>query len=241
MKFLHFSILLLISQGGFSQNLQIHYDFRHTLDPTLNPNNFPSFSFEFFREIDSAGSGSFLFKMQADLKGQASNVGQVFTQVTQTLRFWKPKVYLSLNYSGGLGVSPDGYGFYLSNAFATGVSYPFQWKGAWFSTQALFRYNAFKQPSYDVQGVFYFGKGFWNYRVFAGGSFVFWTENRDQGIEYTQHLHGKKLAFFGDPQVWVKIRGAFSVGTRINVYYNLLGGDRQLQVYPTVGTKIQFR
>ena len=40
----------------------------------------------------------------------------------------------------------------------------------------------------------------------------FWTENRNQGNDYTRDFKGKKFAFFGDPQLWIKIKNGFSVG-----------------------------
>ncbi len=231
---------MLSSFIALSQNIQLHYDLRHTVDPELNPENFPSFSFEYFKDLDTLGTGSFLFKLDARLDGTNSNVGQVFTQVTQTLRFWKPKARLSLNYSGGLGVTPDAYGYYLANAFGTGVAYPFQWKGLWISTSLSFRVNFFDKPSYDPQLILYFGRGFLNYRIFTDGSFVFWTENRNQGNEPTKNMSGKKLAFFGDPKLWVKLKGGFSIGTKLNIYYNIMGREGALQFYPTIGTKYQF-
>jgi len=240
MKFLLFIGLFIGSADSFAQNLQLHYDFRHTLDPKLNPRNFPSFTFEYFKELDTLGTGSFLFKMQADLKGKDSNVGQIFTQISQSLRFWRPKVYLSINYSGGAGITLDSYGFYLNNAFAVGISYPFQWKGAWLATNVLLRYSAFQKPSYDPQLILYFGRGFLGYKIFISGSFVFWTENRNQGNDFTKHLNGKKIAFFGDPQIWFKIKKGFSVGSRINVFHHLISGNNQIQFYPTLGTKFQF-
>jgi len=240
MKFLLLSAFLLLAPTVFSQNLQLHYDFRHTVDPKLNPNNYPMFSFEYFKNIDTVGTGSFLLKVQADLKGKNNNVGQVFTQMSQSLRFWKPKIYVSLSYSGGLGVTPTSFGFYLSNAFGAGLSYPFQWKGAWIATSLIYRYSGFDKPSYDPQFTFYFGRGFVNYKIFVAGSFVFWTENRNQGTEYTQSQRGKKFAFFGDPQIWFKIKNGFSVGSRISVFYHLISNDDRIQFYPTLGTKYQF-
>jgi hypothetical protein len=240
MKFLIFSLLLSGFIPVFSQNFQVHYDFRHSIDPNANNNNFPSFTFEYFRNIDTLGTGSFLFKMQADLKGTKGNAGQIFTQVSQTLRFWKPKIYLSLNYSGGLGVTPASFGFYLPNSLGIGVSYPFQWRGAWLAANVLYRYNAFQQPSYDPQFTFYFGKGFYNYRIFVAGSIVSWTQNRDQGDDFTRYLRGKKLAFFGDPQIWIKIRNGLSIGSRVNVFYHLITQKNKIQLYPTVGMKYQF-
>lgn len=240
MKYLLFLASLFISLKGGSQNLQVHYDFRHTTDPKLNSKNFPTFSFEYFKNIDTLDTGSFLLKLNAQLDGKNSNIGQVFTQISQTLRFWKPKVYLSLNYSGGLGVTPDSFGYYLSNSFGVGPAFPFQWKGAWVATSICFRINVFDIPSYDPQFNLYFGKGFFNYKIFAAGSFVFWTQNRNQGNEYTKDFKGKKFVFFGDPQIWFRIKNGFSVGSRINVYYHLLSENNKIQLYPTLGTKYQF-
>jgi hypothetical protein len=240
MKSIFFLTFLISALTGFSQNLQLHYDFRHSIDPELNVKNYPTFSFEYFKNIDTIGTGSFLIKLQADLNGKKNNIGQVFTQVSQSLRFWKPKVYLTINYSGGLGVTQSLYGFYISNSFGIGASYPSVWKGAWLSTSLSFRYNVFDKPSFDPQLSFYFGKGFRNYIVFAAGSFVFWTQNKNQGNEYTKNLSGKKFAFFGDPQIWIRIKNGFSAGSRINVYYNLLSDDAQIKFYPTIGAKYQF-
>ncbi|MCX6254673.1 MAG: DUF5020 family protein [Bacteroidia bacterium] len=240
MKFLLLSAFLFLTLAGFSQNLQLHYDFRHTTDPKLNSKNFPTFSFEYFRNIDTLDTGSFLLKLNAQLDGKNNNMGQVFTQVSQSLRFWKPKVYLSFNYSGGLGVTPNSFGYYLSNSFGVGAAYPFQWKGAWVATSLSFRINTFDKTSYDPQFNLYFGKGFINYKIFTAGSFVFWTQNRNQGNDNTKDLKGKKFAFFGDPQIWFRIKNGFSIGSRINVYYHLLSEDDQIQFYPTLGTKYQF-
>jgi hypothetical protein len=240
MKILFFSGFLLLFMRGQSQNLQVHYDLRHSIDPGENSSNYPGFSFEYFKNVDTSGTGSFLMKVQADLNGRNHNVGKVYTQLSQSLKFWRPKIYLSLNYSGGLGVTATSYGYYISGSFGTGISYPFQFCGAWFATNLLFRYSAFDKPSYDPQAIVYFGKGFFSGAIFISGSFVFWTENRDQGIEETKNLSGKRFAFFGDPQIWFRIKEGFSVGSRINVYYHLLRKDNKMQLYPTLGLKYQF-
>lgn len=223
--------------AGHTQQLQLHFDFRHSIDSDLHPKNFPSLSFEYFKG-DTAGS--FLFKMQTDLNGEKNYPGQSFLQVSKSLRFWKPKVYLSLNYSGGLGVAPPSYGYYITNSFAVGAAYPFQWKGAWLSAGVSYRYMAFSKASHDAQFNFYFGKGFWNYRLLVAGSWVAWTENRNQGNDFTQHLSGKKFAFFGDPQIWFRVWKSVSIGSRINLFYHVLTPDNRLQVYPTLALKNQF-
>jgi hypothetical protein len=86
----------------------------------------------------------------------------------------------------------------------------------------------------------YYGRGFFNYKIFAAGSFVFWTENRNQGNDYTKDLKGKKFAFFGDPQIWFRVKKGVSAGSRINVYYHLLSEDNHIQLYPTLGVKYEF-
>ena len=235
-----FLSLLLHSFLAQSQDLQLHYDFRHTVDPKLNPRNFPMISFQYFKQIDTLGTGSFLLKVQTFLDGEKNNTNQAFLQVSQSLRFWKPKVYLSLNYSGGLGIAAPSFGYYLRNSFGLGVAYPFQWKGAWLSAAALYRYNAFPKGSHDPQFTFYFGRGFLNYKIFVEGSIVSWTENRDQGIEYTKGQTGKKFAFFGDPQIWFTIKKGLAVGSRVSLYYHLLTDRNVVQAYPTVGTRYKF-
>jgi hypothetical protein len=240
MKLILFSVFIVYSAMAFSQNLQMHYDFRHTVDPQTSPVNYPSFSFEYFKNIDTVGTGSFLIKLQADLNGKNNNTGQVYTQLSQSLRFWKPKIYLSLNYSGGLGVTQSAFGYYLSNSYGMGISCPFQWRGAWVATSLILRYTAFDLPSYDPQMTIYFGRGFLNYRIFTSGSFVFWTQNKNQGIESTKDLHGKKFAFFGDPQFWFRIKNKLSVGTRVNVYFHIYTMENKVQLFPTIGLKYQF-
>jgi hypothetical protein len=223
-----------------AQNLQLHYDLRHSLDPKLNDENFPSLSFEYFKLIDTLGTGSFLIKLQADLKGKQKNIGQVFMQVSQSLRFWKPKICVYLNYSGGLGVTPTSFGYQIANSYAIGISYPFQWKGAWLAANVAFRYNAFTKPSYDPQFTFYFGRGISNWRFFTAGSFVAWMQNRNLGDDFTRDKKGKKFACFGDPQFWWNITKGLSAGTRVNVFYHTLTDDDRVQLYPTVGMKYQF-
>ena len=230
-----FCVTALTAQA---QQLQFHYDFRHSLDPDLNRRNFASMVFEYFKGNDS--TGSFLLKLQTDFTGENNNVGQVYVQVSKNLRYWRPKLQLALTYSGGLGVAPPTYGYYLTNTFGIGAAYPFQWKGGWFSTSLVYRYSAFSKPSHDPQFTFYFGKGFFNYRIIVAGSFVAWSENRNQGNDFTKDLSGKKVVFFADPQCWVKVTKTVSIGSRINLFYHTLTNANQVQVYPTLALKNQF-
>jgi hypothetical protein len=44
MKYLLLFLLVIASAKLFSQNLQIHYDFRHTIDPAHNSQTFQPFT-----------------------------------------------------------------------------------------------------------------------------------------------------------------------------------------------------
>lgn len=232
-------VMYILSQYPLvAQNVQLHYDFRHSIDHELNNKNYPSLSFEYFKEFDSLGS--FLFKVQSDLNGEGYNIGQTFVQLSQTIKFWKPKVFLSLRYSGGLGVASYNYGYYIYNNYGVGISYPFQWLGAYLNLNVQYRYTAFNTPTHDVQFVFYFWKGLFNYRLVFAGSIVMWTENRNEGIGSTTQLNSKKFAFFGDPQIWIRIKGRLSIGSRINLFYNVIGDENEFKVYPTIGTQYKF-
>ena len=230
-----------------SQQLQFHYDLRHSIDPGHNSKNYPTIFFEYFRSQDSDSGthfvkpGSFLFKVQADLVGVKSNVGKFYMQVSQSFRCWKPKIFVQLQYSGGLGISePGSYGFYISNAFSLGLGHPFQWKNAWFNIYSCYTYNNFEKPSHDMLISFYWWKGLMNYRLQLAGDINVWTLSRNHGDAYTMGLSGKEIYLFGEPQIWYAIGKVVAVGSRINLYYHVLTGEDIFQVYPTIGIKHQF-
>src|SRR4030095_2898583 len=105
------------------QQLQFHYDLRHTIDPPNNPKNYTTIVFEYFKSQDSGSCfikpGSFLLKTQADLIGANNNVGKYYMEVSQSFRCWRPTIFVQLHYAGGLGISePGSSGFYIDNAFS---------------------------------------------------------------------------------------------------------------------------
>lgn len=240
--FLLLTFMLITGFIGISQTLQLHYDLRHTVDPANNPKNFPTLYFEYFKNQDSGRAfvkpGSFLFKMQADLLGQDANIGKVYVQVSQTLRCWQPGVFLHLSYSGGLGVTePKEYSYYILNTYAVGVAYPFEWKGGYFSSVLDYKYVPYTKPSSDFLYTFYFYKGFLNYRGELAGDFSFWTENKNHGDILTNNLTGKRFFFYAEPQLWYRIAGSVSIGTKINIYYHIYTNADRWQVYPAAAVK----
>ncbi|HEX3387077.1 MAG TPA: DUF5020 family protein [Mucilaginibacter sp.] len=241
MKYLMAFILIIAPFFAGAQILQLHFDPRHTLDPSHNPENFPTIYFEYFHQAKDT-SGSFFMKSEADMQGANHNVGKFFTQISQSFKFWKPKIYMQLQYSGGMGiVDPGSFGYYITNAFSAGPVYPFQWKGAWFSTSLLYTYNAFKKPSNDIMYSLYWGKGFWNYKFEFSGDIELYTLDKNLGDAATNNLRGKWLAFFGEPQVWFKVHNGFSLGSKVNMYFHVLTDQNLLQVYPTIAGRFKFK
>lgn len=163
-----------------AQSLQLHYDLRHTLDPKQNSHNFPTLYFEYFKANDTGKNnnilGPFLLKTQTDFTGDRSNIGQMYFEVFQQLRFWKPHFFISVQYEGGLGVtSPREYSYYIQNTYSIGVNYPFKLAGAYVSSALNFKYTSFAKPSTDLSYSFYFWKGLFHYKAALSGDFSLFT------------------------------------------------------------------
>jgi hypothetical protein len=238
MKSYFFLFVLFFSSVSFSQTLQLHYDYRHSIDPQRNPKNFPTLYFELFK---SQERGSFLIKIQSDLLGLRNNIGKFYMQASQSIKFWEPKIYLSLQYSGGLGIAEPGqYGFYLNNTLSIGIAYPFQWQDAWLSASVNYSYNTFKIPSQDMLCSFYWGKSFYNYKIEFAGDINLYSQNKNHGDAYTINQHGKRIALYSEPQLWYNLNRNFSIGTKINLYYHVLINSDILQVYPTIAVKYKL-
>jgi hypothetical protein len=241
-------VLLAILTWPFllkGQNLQLHYELANCTDPGHNSSNFPVLYFEYFKAMDSTSAfvkpGSFFMKMESDLVGVRDNIGKAFVQVSQTARFGDSKISAAVQYSGGLGVTnPAQYSYYINNCLSVGPSYPFQWQGAYFNAEVFYNYNMLKRPSNDVMLSFYWGKGYWNYKVEFDGDFELYTLNRNQGDVATQGLKGKIVSFFGEPQVWVKVKGKFSIGSKELLYYHVITTQNLFEVYPTLALRMKF-
>ena len=246
MKYQFLTFLCITSTLAFSQQLELHYDPRHSLDPKRNTKNFTTLYFEYFKSIDSGNSfvrpGSFLLKIQSDLSGEKSNIGKFYMQVSQTFRFWRPNIYIHLQYSGGLGVTePRQYSYYITNAFSLGVAHPFRrGNNAFFNAYISYKYGAFKKPSHDIILAFFWLKFFSNFKNNFSGNVVSWTDNKNHGDTLTMDLKGKRFSILGDPQLWFTLKKGFSVGTKINLYYHVLTSEDIFQAYPTLGVRYKF-
>ena len=222
------------------QELQFHYDFRHSIQPQLNEKNFPWVDFKYFKEIDTVNTGAFLLEAQSFLDGNKNNIGQTFIQLSQSLKFWKPNIFAYFYFSGGLGVTPNSFGYYISNAYSVGGSYLLEFKNIWFNLSLLYRYSAYQKPSHDPQLNFYVGGALFNYKVMYSSTLVLWTNNIDNGSTNDSGETGKRVLFFADPQIWFKIGKGFSIGSRGSLSYHIVDEKNRVVLYPTIGLKREF-
>ena len=245
MKYIIAFLFCFCFAATFCQQLQLHYDARHTIDPSHNAKNFATLYFEYFKEQDSGKAffkpGSFLLKMQADFLGEQSNMGKFYMQVSETFRLWQPKVFLNVQYSGGLGITvPKEYSYYINNTFSLGLAYPFKWKNAYLSSVINYKYIPYKKSSSDFLYTLYWWKGLSNYKQEFSGDFSIWTENKNHGDDFTKDMHGKRFFFFAEPQYWYNLNKQFSVGTKMNMYYHVYTNQNLFEVYPTIGIKYKL-
>jgi hypothetical protein len=245
MKVFFTMALLILSAFAGAQTLQFHYDFRHTLNPENYAENYPTLYFEYFKNSDTGKTvkklGPFLLKTQADFTGQRSNIGQFYMQVFQQFRFWEPKIYVSLQYSGGLGVTDlPQYSYYIVSTYSIGISYPFKLGNAFVSAGIDYKYAAYQRPSRDLSYSFYFWKGLLHYKGELSGDFTTWTQNKNHGDDLTSGLKGKGFFFFAEPQLWYNLKKKFAVGSKINMYYHVLNAQNILYVFPTLAIRVKF-
>ena len=228
-----------------AQNLQLHYDLRHTVDPGQNPHNFPTLYYEYFKARDSGTAfikpGNFLLKTEADMLGEGNNIGKFYLQVSQSFRCWKPKIFLQLQYSGGAGITdPKQYSYYITNTYSAGAEIPFHWKGAWLSSVLDYKLVTYIRPTNDFIYTFYWWKGLLNYKLELAGDFSCWTENKKHGDEATAGQSGKRFFFFAEPQIWYNLNHTIAVGSKLNCYYHVNTTANTFEAYPTLAIKAKL-
>jgi hypothetical protein len=220
-----------------AQEVQLHYDWRHSVDPRNNARNFPALTFKDFKSMEF---GSFLIKVEADLNGSRNNVSKVYSEISQTLKFWGPSVFLHLEYTGGIGLfDAASGGYYLDNAYLVGAAHPFRWEGSWASTYLAYKHTNFTRASHDPQFSIYWGKGFFSSWDFASTA-VMWTQNKNHGDASTGSLSGKRFSFLSENEIWYKVAPRISVGSETRISVNVYATDHKLHVYPTIGGRYQF-
>jgi len=220
-----------------AQDLQLHYDWRHTIDPRNNARDFPALTFKSFKAMEF---GSFLLKLEANLDGAQHNVSKGYVEVSQTLRFWKAPVFALGEYTGGLGLfDGGGGGYYIANAYIIGAAYPFPWNGGWGNVSLGYKHTNFQRASHDPQMTLYWGRPLGRRWAFSSTG-VLWTQNQNQGDELTASLSGKRASYLLENEMWWRAVGPVSVGSEVRLSRNVYATDGRVLVYPTLGVRYLF-
>jgi hypothetical protein len=225
------TFVMLFASVAFllSQNLQLHYDFRHSLDKN-NPieRNFAVATFEMFKP-DKLGS-TFLF-VDFDFSGKRSNLNGIYTEIARSFKIKDFPLMPHIEFNGGVG-----FGYVVENAYMAGAEYTFELGNFFFNPYLVYKYHNFSpKASHDAQISLVWEGNILKDKVTIRGCADLWSENR-RGEGET----GKKLVFYTEPQFWYNITKHFAVGTEVKISKNFEYFTKKIKFYPTLGIKYDF-
>jgi hypothetical protein len=225
------TFVILFASASFllSQNLQLHYDFRHSLD-RKNPiqRNFFVATFEMY-EPDKLGS-TFMF-VDFEFSKERGNLNGVYTEIARAFKINDFPFQPHIEFNGGVG-----FGFVVENAYLAGLAYPFKCGNFFFNTYLAYKYHNFAKASHDAQLTFVWDGNILNNKVTIRGFADLWSVNRSDNGET-----GKKNVFYSEPQFWYNINKHFAIGTEIKLAYNFHWWASNFKAYPTLGVKCNLR
>lgn len=220
-------LLLPLGSNLCAQNIQLHYDFGHSLyEKDLKERPLLTSTVEKFHP-DKYGSTYFFVDMDYTSKGVVSAYLKIFRE----LKFWKPPFSVHVQYNGGLSV-----GIPFNNAYLGGLTYTFNNASFshGFSLGAMYKYiQKHKLPnSFQLTGTWYIN--FCDNLLSFTGFADFWREKTNYG----------KTIFLSEPQFWVnlnKVKGIskdfnLSVGSEVELNNNF-GGRDGFYAIPTLALK----
>ena len=235
---------MLTCQFVTAQNLQLHYDFRHTLNNNIaTTGNYITSTVEMFRPDKWGGSTYFFVDM--DYNQSKGNMGTAYWEISHDFKIGKLPIMPHIEYNGGTGNS-EGFGFSIANAYLAGVSYPFSCGKANFSTYIAYKYNAFKKASNDIQWTGVWGIPLFNNKITLSGFIDVWTENKDRTGAGTES--GKRVILITEPQIWYNVNSKLSFGSETEisnnfyklVYSNASYNANKIYAFPTIAAKWNF-
>lgn len=235
------SFAILFAAGTIqAQNLQLHFDPRHSLYGNEGgaPVNYLTATFEMFKP-DKWGN-TFMF-VDCDLNFDKRNPGLAYAEIAREFKIGDFPLLPHIEYNGGLGlVRGTDFGFSIPSSYLGGFGYPFQLGNFFMSTYVAYKLNAFQDLSHDVQWTLTWNSTFADGKLSLGGFLDLWTEDKSytEGPEET----GKKLVLLSEPQLWYNITPNFSLGTEVELSYNFVNKFAESKFYaiPTIGTKWNF-
>ena len=231
-KLFLFTLSLVAFASLNAQNLQLHFDPRHSLygDNINAPINYLTATFEMFKP-DAWGS-TFMF-VDFDFNGDKRNIGLAYAEIARAFKIKDFALMPHLEYNGGLGT-----GFSIPSSYLAGAQYPFKLGNFFMGTYLAYKLNAFTELSHDVQWTLTWNSAFPNSKVSLAGFLDLWTENKNRATGEG----GKKLILLSEPQVWYNFTPNFAIGSEIELSYNFVNAFAESKFYavPTLATKWNF-
>ncbi|MFZ4455681.1 MAG: DUF5020 family protein [Bacteroidales bacterium] len=237
MKQLFIAIIAMASLTISAQNIQLHYDMRHTMNAGNEDRNFVTATYEMLK-FDKLGSW-FMF-IDADFNQKKNNIGAIYTEISRSFSLGKCPVQAHIEFNGGLFRTPDNFGNSIENAYLVGAEYPFQLKGFNITTYLAYKYNSFAKTSHDVQWTGVWDGNILDNKVTLSGFIDVWSENK-MNFDKTEKLGGKKIILMTEPQIWYNlVPKKFSIGSEIEItrnFYPYPETEGRVYVYPTLAVK----
>ncbi|MDD3788593.1 MAG: DUF5020 family protein [Petrimonas sp.] len=236
--FLSLALLILVGSTQ-AQNLQLHFDPRHSLyGNDVAPINYLTATFEMFKP-DQWGS-TFMF-VDFDFNFNKRNMGLVYGEIAREFKLGDFPLMPHLEYNGGLGlVRGTNFSFSIPSSYLAGFGYPFQLGNFFMGTYLAYKLNAFPENSHDVQWTLTWNASLANNKLSLGGFMDLWTE--DKSFSEGPTATGKKLIFLSEPQIWYNVTPHFAVGSEVELSYNFVNKFSESKFYaiPTIATKWNF-
>ncbi|NDV67203.1 DUF5020 family protein [Bacteroides sp. 224] len=233
-KTLFLLAFILASFSLYAQNLQLHFDPRRAIHGKDEfPKNFFTATFEMFKP-DKWGS-TFLF-VDLDFNQSRGNIGLGYMEIARDFTLGKCPLMAHIEFNGGVGNAEE-YGFSVPNAYLIGPSYSTRIGEVNLSTYLVYKYNAFKKISHDVQWTATWSTDICNKKLTIAGFIDLWTENKNHTHETGPS--GKKVILLTEPQFWYNVNSHLSFGTEVEISNNFLNNN-QFYVNPTIAAKWNF-
>lgn len=231
--------MVLICATASSQNLQLHYDTRHSLyGNNVSQSDYLTATFEMFKP-DKWGQ-TFMF-IDADFNFDKKNPGLAYAEIARAFKIGDFPLMPHLEYNGGLGlVKGTDLGFSIPSSYLAGVQYPFQLGNFFMGTYVAYKLNAFPKNSHDVQWTVTWTSTLANGKISLAGFADLWSE--DKQYSEGNDAKGKKLIFISEPQFWYNLTDNFSIGSEVELSYNFVNKFAESKFYaiPTIATKWNF-
>lgn len=234
-KIVFTAALLCVLGITHAQNLQLHFDPRHSLygDKIGAPINYFTATFEMFKP-DQWGS-TFMF-VDFDFNFDKRNPGLAYAEIARAFKIGDFPLMPHLEYNGGLGlVRGTGFSFSIPSSYLVGAQYPFQLGNFFMGTYLAYKLNAFETNSHDVQWTLTWNSAFQDSKVSLGGFLDLWSENKNRATGDG----GKRLVLLSEPQIWYNFTPHFALGSEIELSYNFARFEKFTAI-PTIATKWNF-